>query len=69
MKRFQNFVDGQLVDALSGESETIASPASEQPIASVPKAGAADVDRAVEAADRPSPAGRTRPPARAPPRC
>ena len=52
MKRFQNFVDGQLVDALSGESETIASPASEQAIASVPKAGAADVDRAVAAADR-----------------
>ncbi|HQX23348.1 MAG TPA: gamma-aminobutyraldehyde dehydrogenase [Pseudomonadota bacterium] len=52
MKRYQNFVDGQLVDALSGESETIASPASEQAIASVPKAGAADVDRAVAAADK-----------------
>ena len=52
MKRNQNFVDGQLVDALSGEPETIPSPASEQAIASVPKAGAADVDRAVAAADK-----------------
>ena len=52
MKRYQNFVAGQLVDALSGESETIASPASEQAIATVPKAGAADVDRAVAAADQ-----------------
>ena len=52
MKRYQNFVDGKTVDALSGESETIASPADERPIASVPKANAADVDRAVEAADK-----------------
>ena len=52
MKRYQNFVDGKLVDALAGESETIANPADESPVGSVPKAGAADVDRAVAAATK-----------------
>jgi 1-pyrroline dehydrogenase len=50
MKRYKNFVNGQWVDAVQGETATIINPASEEPIAEVPRGSQKDVDRAVEAA-------------------
>jgi aldehyde dehydrogenase (NAD+) len=49
-KTFKNFVGGEWVDADSGESFESRSPATGELIGSFPKSGAADVDRAVEAA-------------------
>ena len=46
----QMFIGGEWVDALSGETFEVVNPATTEVIASVPSAGAADVDRAVEAA-------------------
>ncbi len=45
------FVDGEFVDAASGETMEVLSPATGEVIAEVPKAGAEDVDRAVAAAE------------------
>jgi 1-pyrroline dehydrogenase len=50
MKRYKNFVNGQWVDAVQGETATIINPATEEPIAEVPRGSQKDVDRAVEAA-------------------
>ena len=46
------FVDGEFVDALSGETMEVLNPASGEVIAEVPRGGAEDVDRAVAAAER-----------------
>ena len=45
------FVDGEFVDALSGETMEVLNPATGGVIAEVPRAGEADVDRAVAAAE------------------
>jgi 1-pyrroline dehydrogenase len=52
MKTYRNFVDGDFVDAVDGQTETIINPSTEAAIATVPLGSAADVDRAVEAASR-----------------
>jgi 1-pyrroline dehydrogenase len=50
--RHQNFVGGEWVDAVEGETAEIINPATGETIAEVPKGTEADVDRAVEAAKR-----------------
>ena len=50
MKTYSMFVDGEMVPAASGETETIANPATEEPLALVPTGSSEDVERAVEAA-------------------
>jgi alpha-ketoglutaric semialdehyde dehydrogenase len=49
-RTFQNFIGGEWVDASSGETFESRSPATGELIGTFPKSGAADVDRAVEAA-------------------
>jgi alpha-ketoglutaric semialdehyde dehydrogenase len=49
-KTFQNYIDGEWVDAASGETFESKSPADGETIGVFPKSGPADVDRAVEAA-------------------
>jgi alpha-ketoglutaric semialdehyde dehydrogenase len=49
-KTFQNYIDGDWVDAESGETFESASPANGDTIGAFPKSGPADVDRAVAAA-------------------
>jgi alpha-ketoglutaric semialdehyde dehydrogenase len=49
-KKFQNYIDGEWVDAVSGETFESKSPADGETIGVFPKSGSADVDRAVEAA-------------------
>ncbi len=49
-KSFQNYIGGDWVDAASGETFESASPADGETIGVFPKSGAADVDRAVDAA-------------------
>jgi alpha-ketoglutaric semialdehyde dehydrogenase len=51
-KSFQNFIDGEWVDAVSGETFESTSPATGELIGTFPKSGPEDVDRAVEAAKR-----------------
>jgi aldehyde dehydrogenase (NAD+) len=51
-KTFQNYVDGEWVDAASGETFESTSPANGDTIGTFPKSGPEDVDRAVEAAKR-----------------
>jgi betaine-aldehyde dehydrogenase/aminobutyraldehyde dehydrogenase len=46
------FVDGEFVDALSGETMEVLNPATGEVIADVPKGGEEDVDRAVAAAEK-----------------
>src|SRR4029079_1615189 len=46
------FVDGEFVDALSGETMEVLNPSTGEVIAEVPRAGEEDVDRAVAAAER-----------------
>ena len=50
--RYQNFVGGEWVDAVEGETTEILNPATGETIAEVPQGAQADVDRAVEAAKR-----------------
>ena len=50
--KVQNFIDGELVDSASGETEEIVNPATGDAIAEAPLSNAEDVDRAVEAAKR-----------------
>lgn len=52
----QQLIDGHWVDAADGRRIEVESPASKQVIASTPRAGAEDVDRAVRAAARAFPA-------------
>ena len=49
-ERYGLYIGGELVDPLSGEWFTTASPATEEPLAEIAQAGAADVDAAVGAA-------------------
>jgi len=44
------FINGELADAAESETMTVINPATEEPIAEVPKGTVADVDRAVDAA-------------------
>lgn len=48
----QLLIDGQWLDAASGQRFAVLNPATEEPMAEVARAGAADVDRAVGAARR-----------------
>jgi betaine-aldehyde dehydrogenase len=52
LQSYQLLIDGQMVDAASGETFETVSPATNQPIARVAKAGLEEVDRAVAAARR-----------------
>jgi alpha-ketoglutaric semialdehyde dehydrogenase len=49
-KSFQNYIDGEWVDAVSGETFESTSPADGETIGVFPKSGSQDVDRAVAAA-------------------
>ncbi len=51
-RAFMQVVDGKPVDSLSGERLDVVCPSDGKVFASVPRAGAADVDRAVQAARR-----------------
>ncbi|MBL6974098.1 MAG: aldehyde dehydrogenase family protein [Deltaproteobacteria bacterium] len=50
MDRYRMLIDGQFVDAESGETRPTFNPATEEPIAEVPVATEGDAKRAVEAA-------------------
>jgi 1-pyrroline dehydrogenase len=50
--KHQNFVGGEWVDAVEGETMEVLNPATGETIAEVPRGSQADVDRAVEAAKR-----------------
>lgn len=52
VSRFQNFVGGEWVEAVEGETAAIVNPANGERIGEVPRGSLADVDRAVEAAKR-----------------
>ena len=50
--KLKNFVGGEFVDSVAGESRDVINPATAEVIGSVPEGSQQDVDRAVEAADR-----------------
>lgn len=50
VRTYQQFIGGEFVDAASGETLEVVNPANDQVVARVPKSGAEDVDRAVQAA-------------------
>ena len=50
-KRFQNYIGGEWVDAVGGETFESVSPANGDTIGVFPKSGAEDVDRAVAAGE------------------
>ncbi len=50
--KLQNFVGGEWVDAAGAETMEVLNPATGEAIAEVPRAGAEDVDRAVQAAKK-----------------
>lgn len=52
METYQNYIDGQWQDALSGETKTLCCPGNGQPVSVIPTSAAADVDAAVAAAKR-----------------
>ncbi|WP_122762218.1 aldehyde dehydrogenase family protein, partial [Pseudomonas syringae group genomosp. 3] len=52
LTRFQMCIDGQWVDALSGNTFDSLNPALAEPWAQLPDAGEADVERAVQAAQK-----------------
>jgi len=52
MNTYQNLIDGAWVGAASGKTFDVMNPATDEVLAKVPDAGAADVDRAVAAARR-----------------
>jgi succinate-semialdehyde dehydrogenase / glutarate-semialdehyde dehydrogenase len=56
--REQAYVDGRWIDADSGETFAVTSPATGEVIAQVPRLGAAETRRAIEAAERALPAWR-----------
>ncbi|WP_374358175.1 aldehyde dehydrogenase family protein, partial [Chitinimonas sp.] len=58
--RQQCYIDGQWLDAYSGETIAVNNPATGEIIAHVPKMGAAETRRAIEAADRALPAWRSK---------
>ena len=48
----QLFIDGQWIDSSGGAGEDVINPATEKPLAHLPHASAADLDRALEAAKK-----------------
>jgi betaine-aldehyde dehydrogenase len=52
VRTYQQFIDGQFVDAASGEAIDVENPANGKVIARVPRSSSEDVDRAVDAAAR-----------------
>src|SRR5688572_14421317 len=50
VQAYKNFVGGEWVDAVEGETMEVVNPSTGEPIAEVPKGTQADVDRAVDAA-------------------
>ena len=56
IKSYKMLIDGKWVDAESGETFITVNPATQEPLARVPKAGDADVDKAVQAAKKALPA-------------
>ncbi len=52
MEHYKLFVDGEFVEAKSGETFESIDPGTELPIATVAKAGPADAEAAIEAARR-----------------
>jgi betaine-aldehyde dehydrogenase len=62
LRRARMLIDGAWLDSVTGTSLTVENPAKRRPIASVPRGGAADVNRAVEAARRAFPAWSKLPP-------
>ncbi len=50
--RYQMYIDGRFVDAKSGKTFEVYDPSTEDPIATVPAGGAADVDLAARAANK-----------------
>jgi succinate-semialdehyde dehydrogenase/glutarate-semialdehyde dehydrogenase len=59
--RRQAYVDGRLVDADTGEAFSVVNPATGETIARVPRMGAAETRRAIEAAQRALPDWKNRP--------
>lgn len=59
----RNYVGGQWVDAHPNGTQEVRNPATDEPLATVPLSGAADVDAAVQAAEAAFPAWRATPPA------
>jgi betaine-aldehyde dehydrogenase len=51
-KKFQNVVDGKLVDSVSGETYDVIDPTTGEVYATAPMSGEEDLDRAYDAADR-----------------
>jgi 1-pyrroline dehydrogenase len=49
-RTYQQFINGEWVDAASGETLEVVNPANDEVVARVPKSGAEDVDRAANAA-------------------
>ncbi|HZI82944.1 MAG TPA: aldehyde dehydrogenase family protein, partial [Casimicrobiaceae bacterium] len=58
--RQQCYVNGQWRDAEGGTKHTVANPATEQPIGTVPRMGAAETRAAIEAAGKAWPAWRSK---------
>ena len=54
--REQCYIDGEWVDALGGGTIAVINPATGDSLGAVPKAGAEETRRAIEAADRALPA-------------
>jgi 1-pyrroline dehydrogenase len=52
VKTYQQFIGGQWVDAVSGETLVVENPANYQVVARVPASGQEDVNRAVDAAEK-----------------
>ena len=51
-RRAQMLIDGSWVDSISGKEISVESPGNRQIIASIPRGGAEDIDRAVQAAGK-----------------
>src|SRR4249919_1271781 len=58
--RTQAYVDGRWTDADSGETFAVLNPATGETVAAVPRLGAAETRRAIEAAERALPEWRTK---------
>ena len=54
--QYKMLIDGNWTDAFNGESWQVVNPATEAPVAAVPFGGAAEVEAAIDAADRALPA-------------
>ena len=56
LMQYKLLIDGNWTDALDGENWQVVNPATEAPVAAVPFGGAAEVEAAIDAADRALPA-------------